>query len=75
MTLDFRTKNGFRVISFDCKGVLDLNSIHMYIFIKYRSCYIKDTFHQFLSESWPKISEFVSGNILIRMNRRNLTKL
>ena len=52
-----RTKNGFRVISFENNGVLDSYFIHRYIIIKYRSSSIMDKIHQLLSELWPLISE------------------
>ena len=52
-----RTKNGFRMISFENIGVLDSYFIHRYIIIKYRSSSIMDKIHQLLSELWPFISE------------------
>ena len=49
-------KNGFRTISFENIGEVDLYIIHRYIIIKYRSSSITDEIHQLLSELWPLIS-------------------
>ena len=40
MALDLGTKNGFRAISFEYIGEMDLYFIHRYIIIKYRSSLI-----------------------------------
>ena len=62
-----RTKNGFRAISFEYIGVLDLYFIHRYIIIKYRLSSITEKIHRLLSELWPLISvrKMVSGRYLL----------
>ena len=57
MALDLRMKNGFRAISFEYIGVLDLYFIHRYIIIKYRSSLITDKIHQLLLELWPFVND------------------
>ena len=54
-------KNGFRAISFEYVGVLDIYFIHRYVIIKYRSSSITDKIHLLFLELWP----FVNDNAIL----------